>query len=602
MGVISMVKAQNRAAKQSKKLLITEGARRANRLVIALTWVSTAATCVVLVCVGKGVDALHSATAITGFTWGFAGLAVACIGVANICKQIVLHRSQTVEEARVQARIQTATFAHARGGCDQQAGRVVSLATQSAEKLMAYRQGFLPEIIASFTAPVLVLVAMGVAVSPLSGIVMAVFVPLVPLAVVGFEKFFSKTSHRSRRARGTLAAEYLDAIAGLVTLRLLGAAERVAKYLKRVGENNRRSTMRLLRGNQVLIFVVDIAFSLSIVTMATMLAAVQLTHGTISLGQGVTMLGLAMLLLEPIDHVGAFFYIGMAGMAAQKAIGRYLYERQNLYERQAADKAISDKNADDDRDANMVRGAGRFHNPGDPSADAAAPAVVLDHVSYTYPGRDSGVSDVSVTIETGQRVAFVGPSGGGKTTVLRLIANEVTPQSGRVAVQHATASANGANSGIRAAYVDQVTWLFTGTIGYNLKLANPQATTNQMLSALETVGLTGELAARTEADTVLDIRLGEGGLGLSSGQAQRLSLARAIVSECPLILLDEPTSQVDLESERKLLEAIQALTGEYTIIMATHRPQTLEIMDCIYQVENGRVEKSRVAASRGAGK
>ena len=141
-----------------------------------------------------------------------------------------------------------------------------------------------------------------------------------------------------------------------------------------------------------------------------------------------------------------------------------------------------------------------------------------------------------------------------------------------------------------SALVAQSSWLFTGTIADNLLLARPRATREQMWRALEAANLDREVRAMPRG---LETGVGEAGLGLSGGQAQRLSLARAILADRPLLLLDEPTSQVDLASEAAIIEAVERLPRDRTIITVSHRPGALVRADRTLRVAGGRVEEVR---------
>ncbi|WP_245802973.1 ABC transporter ATP-binding protein [Corynebacterium phocae] len=292
----------------------------------------------------------------------------------------------------------------------------------------------------------------------------------------------------------------------------------------------------------MILFVIDVTFSVALVTVAAGLAIHGVRAGTLSEGQGIMLLGLSILLLEPMDQVGAFFYIGMGGLGSQRGIFGFL---------RGARASSSDDSVD--------------------VPESADPAVVVRDLRFGY---DKPIFDgVSFTVARGARVAIVGRSGQGKSTLLALLQGELVPDSGTVAV------------GV-SAVVRQSTWLFSGTIADNLRLARPEATDAELWQALERARVADEVRALPAG---LDTQLGEQGLGLSGGQAQRISLARAVVSGRPVILLDEPTANVDLRSESEILSAIGDLGREFTVIMATHRAGAVEHMDRVLHVEGGKI-------------
>ena len=195
------------------------------------------------------------------------------------------------------------------------------------------------------------------------------------------------------------------------------------------------------------------------------------------------------------------------------------------------------------------------------------------------------LSDVDLTVARGEHVALVGPSGAGKSTLLALASGDLLPAAGTVRVG-GIASTAATQDEVRAAgaLVAQSTWLFAGTIAYNLRLADPAAGPERMWQALERANLAEEVRLMPAG---LDTVVGENGLGLSGGQAQRVSLARAFLADRPLLLLDEPTSQVDLAGEAQIIEAIDRLAAGRTVLTVSHRAGALTGADRVIRVADG---------------
>lgn len=469
--------------------------------------------------------------------------------------------SQIREENRIREMLITGVFRLGPARVKRaQLGRLVNLATDSSEKFTVYLQSFLPQVKGSFSAPILLVAAMAVFVHPLLAVLMTVCLPVIPLGIVVFLKLFRRSSSGSTRARSALAAAYLDALGGLTTLQLLGAGNRVSNQLEAVGEENRRATMQLLRSNQVVIFVLDTVFSLFAVTSAAVLLMFLAMNGDVTPGQTLTGLGLGLLLLEPIDHFGSFFYIAMGGRGAGRGILEFLGSvpgQRRL--QQAAGGAAA--------------GAAHFSTSDDSM-------VQLEDVSSGYGDRDV-LTGVNLALREGERVAVVGASGQGKSTLLNLIKGFIAPTQGQVRVKGRSGKLLD-----ESALVSQNTWLFTGTVRENLAAVAPGASEGELWKALREAHLDAEIRALPDG---LDARLGENGAGLSSGQKQRLSLARALVSGRKILLLDEATSQVDLASEREILAALAELGREYTLLMVTHRGRVCELADRVVEVSNGEV-------------
>jgi len=206
--------------------------------------------------------------------------------------------------------------------------------------------------------------------------------------------------------------------------------------------------------------------------------------------------------------------------------------------------------------------------------DDASLALQLKNITVTHPGSHAQVlSDVSLTLRTGERVALVGASGAGKSTLLAAIAAEITPVVGRVSAQP-------------ACLLTQRTELFQDTLRDNLRLADPTATDVRLWSVLQAAGLDADVRALS---TGLDTRLGEGGLGLSGGQSRRLALARLLLRPVPLWLLDEPTEALDAAVAHDVLQRLAQHAGPRTLLIATHLRREAALADRLVCMRHGRV-------------
>ena len=214
-------------------------------------------------------------------------------------------------------------------------------------------------------------------------------------------------------------------------------------------------------------------------------------------------------------------------------------------------------------------------------------AVVFDGVDFSYPGGQAVLRDVSFRVGRGSRVALVGPSGAGKSTVLALIERFYDVTAGSVRVDGADVR-DLPRDGLRArlGYVEQEAPVLAGTLRDNLLLTRPGATETQLRAALAEVNL-GGLAERSPDG--LDVQVGEGGVLLSGGERQRLAIARTLLANAPILLLDEPTSNLDARNEAALREAIAAAAVRRTLIVVAHRLSTVVDSDVIVVLDQGRV-------------
>ena len=544
--------------------------RRAGALSFGLTLLGALGSGWCLISTGRALGALlRSSSAV-----GLLAQALAAAALSAVC-QLLAQRVARFSAITEEAHLRRLTLAHLLGlgparAADVRSGATASLLTDGAERVALYRQTFLAPTLAAAAAPLLVLIELAVVVDVVPALVLAAAVIMVPAFIVWCHSRLRASSSDSRRARMRLAAEYLDAIQGLRTLTLARAAERTSARLRLEGESNRRAVMGLLAGNQLVILLTDGLFSLFLITAAAGLALLRLSTGVIDVGDALAIVLTSYVLLEPLAHVGAFFYVGMGGMANQRAIRRIL-SRPLPHSTTSPGARIS------------------------PTATAQS-SIVLDDVEATW-GADPVLEGVDLSVRRGESLAIVGPSGAGKSTLMAVLAGNLLPSSGSVQVEGTELSAVTQDE-VRStsALVAQTTWLFTGTIADNLRLAQPYATPSQMWQALEVARLDKEVALMPEG---LETQVGEAGLGLSGGQAQRLSLARAFLADRPVLLLDEPTSQVDLASEAAIVKSIEQLARGRTVVTISHRAGALTAVDRTVRVEAGAVHEAGGASAPG---
>ena len=547
--------------------------RRAGALSFGLTLLGALGAGWCLICTGRALGALLTSSSVVGLL----AQALAAAAVSAAC-QLVAQRVARFSALTEEAHLRRLTLAHLLGlgparAADVRSGATASLLTDGAERVALYRQTFLAPTLAAAAAPLLVLIELAAFVDVVPALVLAAAVVVVPVFIAWCHSRLRASSSDSRRARMRLAAEYLDAIQGLRTLTLARAAERTSARLRLEGETNRRAVMDLLAGNQLVILLTDGLFSLFLITVAAGLALVRLSTGAIDVSDALAIVLTSYVLLEPLDHVGAFFYVGMGGMANQRAIRRIL-SRPLPRSTARPGAAVS-------------------------TPTAAQSSIVLDDVEAAWDA-DPVLEGANLSVRRGESLAVVGPSGAGKSTLMAVLAGDLLPSGGSVRVEGTELSA-ATQDEVRSAsaLVAQTTWLFTGTIADNLRLAQPYATPSQMWQALEVARLDKEVALMPEG---LETQVGEAGLGLSGGQAQRLSLARAFLADRPVLLLDEPTSQVDLASEAAIVESLEQLAQGRTVVTISHRVGALTAADRTVRVEGGTVrEVDGAGTPRSAG-
>lgn len=466
---------------------------------------------------------------------------------------------------------------------DAEPAHLVQLMTDNVERLSEYRQVYLGATLAAIAIPFVTLAYVGIMIDPVVGFGVMALVPVIPLAIGGFMRFFRATSAASRSERSHLAGRYLDAIRNLVVIRLMGAGVRVQHALTVQGDRNRRAIMRLLAGNQIVIIVMDGLIGLVFICLTAALTVQRADHLTDA--QILAVMLLTVLLLEPLQQVAGFFYIGMGGMASQRALRAYV----STHDGEQGDATSDRRSASTPQ--RTPAGDGTEH--GTEHATEADPTLAIEMrgVHFDY-GRGPVLRDLNLTVPVGSRIAIMGRSGAGKSTLLSLLRGSAAPQRGWVAVAGEKPDAtNPAATRALSATVMQSTWMFTGSIADNLRMARTDPNDAAIWSALEQAEVADEIRRMPNG---LQTHLGEGAALISGGQAQRISLARALLSGRPVLLLDEPTSHVDIQSEAHIIDAVASLPADRTVLIVTHRASLLRCVDSAYELIDGRLEEMEV--------
>ncbi len=214
-------------------------------------------------------------------------------------------------------------------------------------------------------------------------------------------------------------------------------------------------------------------------------------------------------------------------------------------------------------------------------------SIELKNVSYSYDGKKNAIDHVSLKIHSNQTVAFVGPSGGGKTTLANLITRFFDPQSGEVLIGGVNAKDIDKNKLMETvSFVFQNSRLIKASILDNVRLSKPNASKEEVLSALTKAQC---LDIIDKFPNGMDTIIGTSGVYLSGGEAQRIAIARAILKNSPIVILDEATAFADPDNEVKVQKALNELSNGKTVIMIAHRLSTVENADCIYVLQNGQI-------------
>jgi ATP-binding cassette subfamily C protein CydC len=408
-----------------------------------------------------------------------------------------------------------------------------------------YLRGLGPPLVALASGAVCVGTA--AALLPAAGAVLAagliaggVFVPVVASRLAG------ATRRRQAEARGTLTAEIVDLSRAAPDLVVYGAEERM---LERVKEADRELD-RLSRRDAI---VGGLGDGLSILVAGLTVVGVLVVSIDAHAGGSLDRVLVAMLALLAL---ASFEAVGVLPAAARELAGTLASGRRVL-------ELV-------DREPEIV-------DPAAPLAPPAGASLELQNVTAGYEGAAPVLSGFGLRLEPGRRVALVGPSGAGKTTVTNLLLRFLDPLAGQVTLDGCDLHEYRQDD-VRATFAlaGQEAHVFDSTIRANLLLARPDANEPDLLLALRRAQLDGWVASLPDG---LDTLVGEDGSRLSGGQRQRLTIARALLSDALVLVLDEPTAHLDATTAREVVEQAFTAAGERTVLLVTHREEGLDLVD-----------------------
>ncbi|MGW4803650.1 thiol reductant ABC exporter subunit CydD [Kitasatospora sp. NPDC004272] len=471
--------------------------------------------------------------------WGqLLGLAGVSLGRALVAwlTELTAHRSVATVKSTLRRRLLDHATALGPGYLTgRRTGDLATLATRGVDALDDYFARYLPQLALAVVVPLVVLVRI-LGADWESAAIVCVTLPLIPLFMILIGYATQARTDRQFAGLSRLSHHFLDVVAGLPTLKVFGRARAQAAAIGRITEDYRRATLRTLRLAFVSSFALELLSTLSVALVAVSIGF-RLVNGTLDLETGLLVLVLAPEVYLPIRQVGALFHSSAEGLAAAGRIFEVL------------------------------------ETPLPATGTRPAPTgtdLRVEDLTVRHPGRGGAtLSGFSMTVPAGRTTVLTGPSGAGKSTLAAALLGFVRPDGGRVLLgEQDLADTDPADWHAQVAWVPQHPHLFAGTVAENVRLARPDASEERLAAAL---------AAAHVDFTTLDARLAENGHGLSAGQRQRLALARALLADRPVLILDEPTAHLDPVTEAALLDTLRTL--DRTVLLITHRPALTALAD-----------------------
>jgi ATP-binding cassette subfamily C protein CydD len=443
----------------------------------------------------------------------------------------------------------------------QRSGELTTLTTRGLDALDPYFARYLPQLVLACLTPLAVLAVVGGADWP-SALVIAVTLPLIPIFLILVGLHSKARSQRQWELLARLGGHFLDVVEGLPTLKVFNRAKAQVEVIRRISDAHRAATMHTLRSAFLSALVLELFATLSTALVAVEIG-LRLLAANLSYETALFVLLLAPEAYLPLRAVGAQFHASMEGVTA-------------------AQDAFAVLDTEPSRRTEGAVGAQEI--------DPLRMDIRFERVGLRYPGRHRpALQQVWLDIAAGERVAIVGPSGAGKSSLLTLLLRFTEPTCGRILV-------GGVDLGEvdvtawrrRLAWVPQRPHLFAATVADNIRLGDPSAGLCAVRRA----------ARAANAEEFIDglphgyqTPLGENGLRLSAGQRQRIAIARAVLRDAPLLLLDEPTAHLDAANAATVRLAVERLMADRTVLIVTHSAGWARTADRVITVHGGQVRE-----------
>lgn len=433
-------------------------------------------------------------------------------------------------------------------------GHLVTLAIEGIDHLKKYVEIIGIRMIKTVIVPIFIVLFVAYF-DVISAVILVVTVPIVIVFMILLGMAAEKMADQQYETYKRLSNHFIDSLRGLETLMYLGKSKTHAASISDVSDKYRQATMRTLRVAFLSTFALDFFTSLSIAFVAVGLGF-RLIDGAIALLPALTILILAPEYFAPIKQVGKDYHATLDGQIAVHNINELL---------------ATQKTTSTDEKLNVER----------------VNEISLENIQVKADDHIL-LKDISLTIkEKDHWIGIVGPSGAGKSTLINLLSGRIQHHSGMIRINGQAVNTLQQNNWYeQIAYIPQRPYIFPLSLIDNIRFYQPDTPEQTVKEIIEKIGL--ESFVETLPNGVHE-KIGEGGRTLSGGQEQRIALARALVSDQPIILLDEPTAHLDIETEYELKQLMLDLFVDKKVFIATHRMHWLKQMDHIVFIEKGEI-------------
>ncbi|HIN23601.1 MAG TPA: thiol reductant ABC exporter subunit CydC [Dehalococcoidia bacterium] len=506
---------------------------------------------------------IHEDAAFSALAWplvGMAGLILVRSGLQYL-QEVISHHTASVVKVALRERLYNHCLALGPGYFDQsRTGDVLMSLAEGVERLEAFFGRYLPQMIVAALAPIFIFVFMAL-IDFRTGLVFLAFALLTLVLPNLFHRWTRNSSMARRDAYGALGADFLDAVQGLPTLKAFGQSRARGVLLADRARTLFRTTMGVLAANSATSALTILGISAG-AAVALAWGAVRVSNGELELRSLLIVLMLGVEIFRPLRELTQLYHDGMIAMSSAEGIFDIMDAQVEVAD--AAETGVQLE---------------------------LSPEITFEGVDYAYSGgRRPALHDLSFTLNAGETLGLVGPSGAGKSTVVWSMLRFFDPQKGRILL---------GGTDIREiplkqlreqmAVVTQDTYLFHGTVAENLRFGGPGATQEQLEAAASAANAHEFIRHLPQGyDTIV----GERAVRLSGGQKQRIAIARALLKDAPILVLDEALSSVDAENEALIQEALDHLMEGRTTLIIAHRLSSVVKADRIIVLEEGRLVES----------
>lgn len=435
-------------------------------------------------------------------------------------------------------------------------GRLVTLAVEGIDQIKTYVEKTIPRMIGVAIIPVVIVIYV-FTVDVISAVILILTVPIIIIFMILLGLAAQKMADRQYHTYRILSNHFVDSLKGLETLKYLGRSIKHIRNIGLVSEQYRKATLKTLRVAFLSSFALDFFTSLSIAFVAVGLGF-RLIEGAITLFPALTILILAPEYFLPIRQVGSDYHATLDGQIALDEVEKIIEKREAIPERP---EKLFDK-ADNS-----------LH-------------IQLENVSISTDDKEI-LQDISFSWHGTGMVGIVGHSGAGKSTLINILAGYLHPNQGIIKVNGQETKTLYHQQWLeQIAYIPQHPYIFPTSLANNIRFYEPDAPDDAIEEIIDQIGM------RSFVDQLPDgihERIGEGGRMLSGGQEQRIAMARALLSKRQIILLDEPTAHLDIETEYEIRQIMLELFKDKLVFFATHRMHWMKQMDYLLVLEQGRL-------------